>query len=562
MSRFHCVVSSAGDIAHMRPDQWPRCFPQLGSGWIFSDCGRFAVHLAARAAADTRQRAFHLSIGQGETADIVIDLASDRLTIERGHLGRERVHFFQTDALTLLSNCLSDILHSVESRIHYGSALHYLAYGTPLPGQTLVNGVRSLAAGHALTLCPSVLPVQRRTFELLSATEPVTPDPDQVTAIAAAVDAAILRSCEGPGRAALLLSAGVDSSYMAAVLGERVDTCYTSCFPDLDQAGEFEDASRFSRLTGRRHHPIPIRIADARQGLERVLAADEPKSAWSTIVHDLICQAAGSDGNSRLLSGLGADEVFGGYFHYARSFRDVWGEALRIDPGGTRNPLDTVLGSPRSYRGRLFTGIPSFFDSRTLRRAVAPRLRHWDPYQSSVHFYREALTRKPDLHLFEAMIAHEAQHRIPDLLIAGFEAFSRDQGLASGYPFLDVDVMRKAAALGAEMRFRHDAAEDRTWNKLLWREMAGRRLPDFVMARPPSAYDAPIHDWFADRRFLDIICDAISLQSLLDLDVLSRAWIEGFVDRLRAEDRSTGMIEQAWVLATFGAWQDRMLDKG
>lgn len=515
---------------------------------------------------DTRRETYRTTFGQPPDVDLTIELSADAVLVERGHVGRTGVFLFQAQGLTLVTSSLPALLASVECRINHGSAIHYLAYGIPAPGRSLVDGILELPAGHSVRLTPRSPPVRARSFELFSNSEPRNPDADGIDAIAAAVDAAIERSCEGSRSPALLLSAGVDSSYMAAVLGERVTGCYTSHFPDLDRPGEYEDARRFSQATGHAHHAVPIRIADARAGLDHVLGAQEPKSAWSTIVHDRICRAAGANGHDMLLSGLGADEVFGGYFQYVQSFRKVWQQALRVDPTDTRNPLDVVLQSPQFYRGRVFTGVPSFFDARSLREALLPRWRQWDRYQDSAQFYRDALWRKPDLHLFEAMIAHEMQHRVPDLLIRGFETFSRAHGLASGYPFLAPEVARMGAALGAEHRFRPDPATGATRNKLLWREIAGRRLPEFVMSRPPSTYDAPIHDWFADSGFLDTICDAIKLPSFRDLGLLSGAWIDGFVDTLRRLRGSPNPIEnahlteQAWALATLSAWQDRTLD--
>lgn len=534
---------------------------------MFSPCRRIAIRSSGPGVRrDAHTPLVRIAAGQGPEFDWVLDLSNDTLRIKRGHVGRAGIFLFQAAGVTIATSRLSDLLASAECRIDYGSALHYLTFGTPSPGHSLVDGVQALPAGHAITLKPGAVPVRTRTFEILSHTESSAPDIDGTSAIATAVDRAIVHSCGEEGGIALLLSAGVDSSYVAAVLGNRIEACYTSFFPDIPQPGEFEDARLFSQITGHTHHAVPIAIPDARKGLERVLGAEEPRSAWSTIVHDSICQAVGGNGQRRLLSGLGADEVFGGYFHYAHAFGNIWQQALRLDPEQVRNPLETILGSPRWYRERLFTGIPLFVDTKTSRKALLPPWRHWDSYQSSVHFYLDLLSRKPDIHLFEAMIAHEAQHRVPDLLVRGFEAISGENGLTSGFPFLDPDVMRKGAALGAELRFRKDRTTGTTLNKLLWREIASRRLPDFVMMRPPTAYDAPIHYWFADGAFLDTICDAIRLPSLLDLGLFSRTWIDGLVDALRAmrgrpdPRANAALAEQAWIVATFSAWQERVLD--
>lgn len=553
---FYCLVSPLEDLATLPRDHWPTGFPQFDPSWTSSDCGRLAFTFPGRV------RDF--SSGEGPSVDLSVRFDGNGITVERGHVGRSGLFYFRTESLVLVTSNLEDLLSSIECRLNYGAALNYLSFGVALPDYTLVDGVNALPAGHSLTLRPGSLPQRNRTFEVLSETDEMAPAVKH-SEIARSVDAAVLESA-GDGHPALLLSAGVDSSYIAVLLGDRIGACYTSDFPDSRNRGEFAEAQRLSQLTGQRHAAVPVTMNDARSGLEFILQAAEPKSAWTTIVHNVLCEAIAANGHNRLLSGLGADELFGGYFHYAQSFRRLSKAALRLDPDGSTNPLELVLGSPKWYRNGLFTGIASFFETGALRSALVAPWRDWDRLQTSADFYRTALLRKPGLHLFEAMIAHECERRIPDLLVRGFEAFSRPNGLSSAFPFLDARVMKIAIALGAADRFTIDPVSKRTRNKALWRSVAAGRLPEFVLRRKPTYYDAPIRDWFADPKFLQAICDRLKLRSLLDLGLFSKTWLCAFVDDLqKLTDRdhvpsNKGMLAQAWALATLSAWQDRFLD--
>lgn len=565
MRHLYCLISSSGDLKALSPDCWPKGIGPRDRTWIISPDGRIFFCLDGLDGHLLDEFPIQETIGFGEDFDLSVVFDGNALEIERGHCGRIGLYLFRTSYFLLVTSDLKALLDSVECRLNVGSALHYLTFGIPFPGHSYIDGVRALPAGHKVVLEPGAVPRQYRTFEILSEDEPELPDGDGIARIAKAVDCAILER-SGDDGIALLLSAGIDSSYIAMLLGERIRACYTSDFPDVGHAGEYDDARRLTQLTGQNHVKVPIQIEDARAALERVLKSETPKSAWSALVQDVICREVGAQGHRTLVSGLGADEVFGGYFHYADAFRRMSRKALAIDPEGARNPLELVLGSGAWRRNNLFTGIPRFFGDAALRQALVRPWAQWDPYQASANFYADALARKPGLHLFEAMIAHESQHRIPELLISGFEPFADAHSISTAYPFLDRDVMRMAAALGAALRFAPRPGEKSTENKILWRAIAAKRVPEFVMKRRPSAYDAPIRDWLADETFLATIIDAIRLGSLARLGLFNRQWLESFADRLLPlRDRDylvddPDLIPQAWALATFAAWQDRVLD--
>src|SRR5207237_2075796 len=129
----------------------------------------------------------------------------------------------------------------------------------------------------------------------------------------------------------LFLSSGIDSSATAALATEVAGTQLQSLTIGFDQP-EFDEtalAARVARSLGTNHRSIRLTGADVLEDLPGALAAmDQPTvDGFNTY---FVARAARQAGLKVVLSGLGGDELFGGY----ASFRDVpralrWRQRIR-----------------------------------------------------------------------------------------------------------------------------------------------------------------------------------------------------------------------------------------
>jgi asparagine synthase (glutamine-hydrolysing) len=115
----------------------------------------------------------------------------------------------------------------------------------------------------------------------------------------------------------LFLSAGLDSAALLALAPRGLHT-FTIGF-DEPGAASFDEsapAARIAALFGATHTPLTLHAAEARQWLPRFLASqDQPSidgfNTWC------VSRLASEQGLKVALSGLGGDEVFGGYPSFA-----------------------------------------------------------------------------------------------------------------------------------------------------------------------------------------------------------------------------------------------------
>jgi asparagine synthase (glutamine-hydrolysing) len=495
-----------------------------------------------------------------------------RLLLGRDHLG-QRGMFLQRDPdVIVFCSELAPLLGAVDTRcgLDPEGALWYLAFGMPPPGRTLAVGVARVPAAHVLWWEPGRPPMEHRYWTPLDPEAPRDADPETVTAVRSAVDRALSRALPDGPEPGLLLSGGVDSTYLAvtaATFGCRPRAFTAAFIPDYGM-NETEYAAAVAEWLGLPHRVVTLSPGEALQVLEEViLPAPEPCAAWATLTYDRVLAAARGMGVDVVLSGLGADEIFGGYDHFRGYYSRFVRYQRRHAPPAGAGPFDALLMAETQAAHRvLYPGVARFFDDPSLRSAMTSGFRNWHYASRLRAFYRECGRLKPDVQAIEMMVAHECQHRIPDLLHANFEPIARQFGVEMHYPFLDPDVVRLAAGLSVESRYRtrtghfslrRQALHPRFKHAML--QVAADRVPEPIRERPRKSLTAPFGAWMTVPEFADPVVARVRRSSFWDADLMRKEWLDEVLAHV--EPRPSRWVFQLWALVTLTGWWDRFVDR-
>ncbi len=207
---------------------------------------------------------------------------------------------------------------------------------------TAVSGIQALPAGHCLTLQVPGTPTVRKWASVAGAFAGAgqeTRDWDPAVLRGALLDS-IERHLVADVEVGLFLSAGIDSTSILALcseLGTR-PRCLTLGFSEYTGRADDEVpvAAAFAETNGCRHLVRTVEQSEFEQDLPNIISAmDQPTidgvNSW------FVSKAAAEVGLKVALSGLGGDELFGGY----PSFTDIpnWRRRLRLlsrTPGAAR----------------------------------------------------------------------------------------------------------------------------------------------------------------------------------------------------------------------------------
>ena len=377
---------------------------------------------------------------------------------------------------------------------------------------------------------------------------------------------------------ASFLSGGLDSSLITAMAASRNPSieAYTITFRPEDQRLEAmpDDAVYARKMAahlGIRLHEIEI-SPDVVDMLPRVVdVLDEPIGDPAAINTVLMCQAARDAGVKVLLSGMGADELFGGY---RKHLACVLGARYRTLP----KTLRSRVVAPSVGRLPVAAGGRGLRYSRWAKRFLTfAELPEEAAFRRSYTLYDpgelEALLN-PDLssHVQAVVDAHHSLYTdggladhvnrmcltdtrlfLPGLNLAYTDRSSMSASTEVRVPFVDPYVFRAAFSFRGAQKIR-----GRT-QKVPLRQAAEDRLPRDVLDRPKASFGAPLRAWVTND--LGPLIDDV----LLDGRLVSSGFLRQSPLRQMVADQRSGRRDQSkqlWQLLSMELWYRGALAAG
>ena len=299
------------------------------------------------------------------------------------------------------------------------------------------------------------------------------------------------------------LSSGVDSSYVAAVA--NVDKTFTVGFGSDEKYNEIGWAKRFSRAIGKENFSHVITQQEYWDVLPKIqYQMDEPLADPSCVALYFVCKLA-AEQVKVVLSGEGADELFGGYNVYSEPDA-TWYDRL---PMGLRRGIANAASVLPAKRGRnflvrkgrtleeRFIGNAYMFTPAERKALLKEPTGAPDPTAVTKPFYdkvadQDAVTKMQylDLHLWMT----------GDILLKA-DKMSMAHSLELRVPFLDKELMHVAEQIPTKFRVTHRVAtDDKTpyTTKYAMRLAAKRDTPPETAdtaAKKKLGFPVPIRVW-------------------------------------------------------------------
>lgn len=378
----------------------------------------------------------------------------------------------------------------------------YLTFQYSPTEDTFFKGVKKLPAAHYFLWKDGKLTVQRYWDVHFEADEaPLLGD--WVKTISETFHDSVRAHKIADVEVGSFLSSGVDSSYVAAVA--NVDKTFTVGFGSDEKYNEIGWAKRFSRAIGKENYSHVITQQEYWDVLPKIqYQMDEPLADPSCIALYFVCKLA-AEQVKVVLSGEGADELFGGYNVYSEP-DGTWYDKL---PMGLRRGVAnaaSVLPAKRGVnflvrKGRTleerFIGNAYMFTPAERKALLKIETSAPDPTAVTKPFYdkvtdQDAVTKMQylDLHLWMT----------GDILLKA-DKMSMAHSLELRVPFLDKELMHVAEQIPTRFRVTHRVpTDDHTpyTTKYAMRLAAKRDTPPSTAdtaAKKKLGFPVPIRVW-------------------------------------------------------------------
>ncbi|MBE6872918.1 MAG: asparagine synthase (glutamine-hydrolyzing) [Ruminococcus albus] len=430
----------------------------------------------------------------------------------------------------------------------------YLTFQYSPTEDTFFKGVRKLPAAHCFTYKDGKLKVRRYWEVKFNADN--SPDLEEwVQRISDTFKNSVDAHKFADVEVGSFLSSGVDSSYVAAVAD--VDKTFTVGFGEDEKYNEIGYAKEFSKYIGKANYSKVITPEEYWDNLKKIqYHMDEPLADPAAIALFFVCGLA-SEQVKAVLSGEGADEIFGGYNIYHNP-DDMAGyfklpRALRKGVGAVAEKLPHKHGVNYLIRGskdldERFIGNAYIFSEKERKEILRIKTNAPDAMAITKPFYdkvrdQDQVTQMQylDLHLWMT----------GDILLKA-DKMSMAHSLELRVPFLDRRVMELAQQIPKKYRVNKENT------KYAMRIAALKACPPQTANKKKLGFPVPTRVWLREEKYYNIVKNSFT-SPVAEKFFNTKALVE-LLDAHREEKYDYS--RKIWTVFTFLIWYDVYFGEG
>ena len=514
---------------------------------------------------------------RGMFALAIADTETGELVLARDPLGIKPLFYTERGDGVVFASELKSIVSAIggELTIDPGTLVASMLYYWVPEQRCAIQGVHKLPAGSWARIKPGGRLEVRQYWRIqdVAAAAAGQPVPDLRSVIEESVRAHLIADVP----VSSFLSGGLDSSIITVLAHQDASSvdAYTITFrPEDHKLEAMPDDAIYARKVARQFgvnlNEIEISpdIADMLPRMVDVL--DEPIGDPAAINTVLMCEAARERGVKVLLSGMGADELFGGY---RKHLACLMASRYRRLPGAVRGPARLAVNSlpvslgdrglryPRwAKRFMTFAELPeearfrrsyTLYDPDALTALVGPDLggsvtevvgQHAAVYNDNT--LDDEVNR---------MCLADARLFMTGLNLTYTDRASMAASVEVRTPFVDRVVAEAAFRIPGRDKVRGKV------QKAALKDAAEAWLPREIVHRPKASFGAPLRAWVRND-LREMIGDVLVGGELVQLGVVRREPLLGLIadERAGREDYA----KQIWQLLSMELWYRQVRSAG
>jgi len=436
-----------------------------------------------------------------------------RLLIGRDRLGIKPLYYAHLGGTFVFASELKAILAlpGAEVAVDPAALTEYLTLGYVPAPHSLVRGVKKLPPA-SLMIHEAGRSEIRRYWHLPAAVDASLSEDDWADAVLQGLEKAVVEQLVSDVPLGAFLSGGIDSSSVVALMAKHTSQpvkTYSIGFA-ADSGGQYYNelpyARQVAQLFKTDHREIVVKPDVSSLLPKLVWHLDEPVADAAFVTTFLVSEFARRD-VTVILSGVGGDELFGGYRrylgdHYARLYSAIPRPIRQglLVPLARRLPSDRhskLLDLSRLAKGFILSSeLPfeqryrSYVQLFDAAERASLLLAHQAPRSDALDAAFDAAGGGDVL---RRLMAVDLETQLPDDLLLLTDKMTMATSLECRVPYLDHRLVELSARMPAQHKIR-----GRRLKHVLKKALAGL-LPDEVLNRPKRGFGAPMGAWLKNE---------------------------------------------------------------
>ena len=486
----------------------------------------------------------------------IYNTKDNSLFIARDFFGIKPMHYTQLGNDFVYASEIKSILEypKFEKKFNRKALDSYLSFQYAVPPETFFEGVYCLMPGHYLWYKDGEVETTRYFEARFNPDEEMTEE-EAVDRIEKVFENSVNAHKIADVEVGCFLSSGVDSSYVSTYFADQ--KTFTVGFDFGEKYNEISWAKNLSEKIGVEHHTHLISSEEFWDAVPTVqYHMDQPLADPSCIALYFVSRLA-SHYVKVVLSGEGADELFGGYTCYndPRVFKIY----QTIVPHCIRKAIRAICRKLPDIKGRdyliracdkleeRYIGNAFMYDYKQKQELLKdPSIATRPQDLTRKYYYRcrkyDDVTKMQYLDINMWMVG--------DILLKA-DRMSMANSLELRVPFLDKEVFKVASSLPTKLRCnKHNT-------KYAMRKAAVRHMPEATAEKEKLGFPVPTRVWLRDEKYYNVVKTKFkgkTAEKFFNTDVLV-SWLDSHFSG--KEDNS----RRVWTIYVFLVWYDIYFDE-
>ena len=439
---------------------------------------------------------------RGMFAFVIWDRNTNKLFAARDMFGIKPFYYAQMNGSLLFGSEVKSFLPHphFDKELNEQALKPYLTFQYSVLNETFFKGVFKLPAAHYMTYENGQMNIERYWSPKFNPTD------QPLEELVDEIDHVVRDSVEfhriSDVKVGSFLSSGVDSSYVASVL--KPNKTFTVGFSDKNFS-EIDNARALSNELGIENVNElldPDLIFEKLEDIQYMM--DEPHSNPSVVPLYFLSELARRD-VTVVLSGEGADELFGGYAEYdttntMKKYKKL-PTLIRKPLGVLAKRLPEMRGKNFLIKGGLsaeewFIGQAKIFDEKEAQNILTSKYDNAPRVKDIVKPYFDQVKNEDEITKMQYL---DLQLWLVDDILLKADKMSMAHSIELRVPFLDREVMKTASKVPGKYRVNDIDT------KYAFRLAAGRALPEESANRKKLGFPVPIRHWIREEKYYVII---------------------------------------------------------
>lgn len=499
------------------------------------------------------------------------DTRKRRLVIARDRVGEKPLYFYKDLQRFIFASEVKSILEcdGIPRRVN-SKALHdYCALGYVPAPLTMFDGIEKLLPGHLLVVERGEISIKPYWDISFEKTED-RPEREWIELLRDKLLECVQAQLVSDVPLGAFLSGGIDSSTIVAAMAQNTGRQVNTYSIGFENGDRFYDELPYARVMakayGTNHHEIIVR-PDVCQLLPRLIwHMDEPVADSAMITTYLVASLA-RQSVTVILSGVGGDELFGGYRRY---LGDSVGRYYHRFPGFVRRRLLPFLFSRLPQDRHSSLANYARLAHSYIRSANADDARGYEDFitvfspevrsellkvqhEEQRAVLTEYSSRYPKAENLHRSMYTDIKSSLADDLLLLTDKMTMAASIECRAPLLDHELIELTARMPARLKVNGFAL------KYLFKKAAAKWLPRQILHRKKRGFGAPVGSWFRDQ-LAPLVEDCLSSEQISRRGFFNPSVVQQILEshRLRKADHTDHLL----TLVCFEIWCRTFLDSG